>query len=393
MNGTIRVMLLGAMVAAGAIGCKRDGASDSRLHVSGNIEVTDAQVSFKIAGRVDARLVDEGETVSAGQTVAILDSRDLAQQVALREAELAAARAALSELEAGSRPEEIGQAKAAAKASEAKLAELKAGARPQEIAAQAAVVAQAQAELDRRKVEFDRLSTLKAQNRAADIEFEVGKAAYDAAKAVLAQVQERLSLIKAGTRQEVIQQAEADLAGAQQKLAMVEAGPRKEDIAQAKAKVAQAEAARDLARTQLGYATLASPLTGVVMSKNIEPGEYVAPGTPVITVGDLASVWLRAYVNETDLGRVKLNQNVRVTIDAYPGKVYPGRVAFISQQAEFTPKTVQTDKERVKLVYRVKIDLDNAAMELKPGMPADADILLDQFAPAPVHPPTTQAAP
>ena len=100
-------------------------------------------------------------------------------------------------------------------------------------------------------------------------------------------------------------------------------------------------------------------------------------GTPVITVGDLSHVWLRAYVNETDLGRVKLNQKVRVTIDTYPGKDYLGRLSFISQQAEFTPKTVQTEKERVKLVYRVKIDIDNPQMELKPGMPSQADIAVE----------------
>jgi HlyD family secretion protein len=100
----------------------------------------------------------------------------------------------------------------------------------------------------------------------------------------------------------------------------------------------------------------------------------VVPGTPVVTVGELANVWLRAYVDETDLGRVKLGQAVRVTADTYPGKVYAGRLTFIAAQAEFTPKTVQTAKERVKLVYRIKVAIPNPDQELKPGMPADGEV-------------------
>ena len=117
-------------------------------------------------------------------------------------------------------------------------------------------------------------------------------------------------------------------------------------------------------------------MTGVVLSKNIEPGEYVSPGTPVITVGDLSQVWVRAYINETELGKVKVGQKVRVTVDTFPGKYYDGRISFISSQSEFTPKNIQTQKERVKLVYRIKVDIPNPQMELKPGMPADGEIWL-----------------
>ena len=116
-------------------------------------------------------------------------------------------------------------------------------------------------------------------------------------------------------------------------------------------------------------------MSGVVLSKNIEPGEYVNPGTPVITIGDLTNVWVRAYVDARLVGQIRLGQTARVTTDA-PGKVYTGRVGFISQEAEFTPKTVQTEQERVKLVYRMKIDIPNPLGELKPGMPADAEIAL-----------------
>jgi HlyD family secretion protein len=141
------------------------------------------------------------------------------------------------------------------------------------------------------------------------------------------------------------------------------------------ANVKQTDASLALARTRLAYATLSAPISGIVLSKNIEPGEHVVPGTPVVNIADLANVWLRAYISETDLGRVKLGEQVRVTTDTYPGKSYDGRISFISSQAEFTPKSVQTPKERVKLVYRIKVDLQNPSQELKPGMPADAEVL------------------
>lgn len=152
---------------------------------------------------------------------------------------------------------------------------------------------------------------------------------------------------------------------------------REFEIAQAAGAIAEARlkesgAALALAETRLGYAALTNPVAGIVLSKAIEGGEYVFPGTPVVTIGNLEQVWLRAYIDETDLGRVKVGQAARVMTDTYPGKIYPAKVAFISSEAEFTPKNVQTAKERVKLVYRIKIDVANPDMELKPGMPADA---------------------
>ena len=148
---------------------------------------------------------------------------------------------------------------------------------------------------------------------------------------------------------------------AQAQYRLVKEGPRKEDIDQGRAKVEQAKAALQSAETKLGYATVTSPLTGVVLSKNTEPGEYVAAGTPIVTVADIENVWLRAYVDERDLGKrnIVLGTEAEITTDAYPGKVYKGRVSFISSEQEFTPKSVQTNHERVKFVYRIKIDVKN----------------------------------
>ncbi len=294
------------------------------LRVSGNIEMTDAEVSFKIPGRVAERLVSEGETVQAGQLVARLDAGELGQEVALRGAEVRAAAAALAELETGSRPEEIAQAEA--------------------------VVRRTQADVARARADFRRLKTLYAQEN-------VSVQDYDAARTV-------------------VDVTEAKLREAQEQWRLVQKGPRIEKIDRARAQLQQAKEALALAETRFSYSILASPLTGVVLSHHIEPGEYVAAGTPIVTVGAVEQVWLRAYVDETDLGRVKVGQAATVTIDTYPNKAYEGRVSFIASQAEFTPKSVQTEKERVKLVYRIKVTIANPEMELKAGMPADARILL-----------------
>jgi HlyD family secretion protein len=132
----------------------------------------------------------------------------------------------------------------------------------------------------------------------------------------------------------------------------------------------------EISQTQLADTEVYSPISGVVLVKSAEPGEVLAAGTTVLTIGDLEHPWLRAYINETDLGRVKLGQKVKLTTDSYPGKAYWGKISFISSEAEFTPKQIQTKEERVKLVYRIKIDVDNSSRELKNNMPVDAEIML-----------------
>ena len=155
---------------------------------------------------------------------------------------------------------------------------------------------------------------------------------------------------------------------------------QKRDLARTKADADKAnmealKASLDLANTRLGFADLVSPIDGFVLVKSAEAGEVVQVGSTVFTVANLADIWLTAYINETDLGRVKLNQSAEVKTDTYPNKIYKGRISFISQEAEFTPKQIQTTEERVKLVYRIKIQVDNTNLELKPGMPADGYIL------------------
>ncbi|MFA6816430.1 MAG: efflux RND transporter periplasmic adaptor subunit [Lentisphaeria bacterium] len=356
---------------------RHESESDpNRLKVSGNIEVRDAEISFTIAGRVLERVVSEGEMVKAGQVIAQLESDDLRAGVALRDAELRAAQASLAELEAGYRPEEIAQGKAMMQKAQAQLDELLAGSRPEEIAVAEAIVENESVKVAYLKIEFDRQTKLLKAEAISQSAFDCAKSEYESALATLRKGQEQLKLIQEGPRKEKIEQARATFLDAQQKYELLKKGPRQETIEQSRARVEQAVAARTLAEISLNYATIVAPFSGMLLSENIESGEYVVPGTAVVTLGDLENVWIRAYINETDLGRVKQGQAVRVSTDTYPGKIYNGRVSFISSSAEFTPKNVQTTKERVKLVYRIKIDIPNPKMELKPGMPADAEIVL-----------------
>lgn len=345
-----------------------------QIRVSGNIETTEVQMAFKIPGRVVERPVDEGYLLEKNALVAKLDTSDLECNVALRQAEVEAAQAALDALKAGSRPEEKEAAKATLEKAGHALADLEAGSRPQEIVVAEAAVSAAAAEMARLEADLGRATAMFNRNAIARETYDAARAASDVAIEKHRQAVEQLKLVKEGPRKEQIEQARSALAEAKAQYELVMIGPRKEDIEQGRARLRQAEAALKLAETQLGYAEIVTPMKGVVLSKNIEPGEYVAAGTAVVTVGDMENVWLRAYIEEAELGRVKPEQRAWVTTDTHPGKKYEGRVSFIAQEAEFTPKNVQTQKERVKLVYRIKIDIKNPDMELKPGMPADAVI-------------------
>jgi len=376
------IVLLVAVLAVSVVAFlylqKQKEADADNLRVSGNIEVTDAELSFKLPGRVSERLISEGEFAQEGQLVARQDSEEMEQEVALREADLRAAMAVLAELEAGSRPEEIAQSEARVRGAKARLDELLAGSRVQDVAVAEASVRRAEAESERNRLEYERQQQLLEREVISAREFEMAKAAYDVSIARVNEAREQLNLVIEGPRTEEIDRAREALKEAEENLALIRKGPRVETIDQARARADQAGAALGLAKIRLNYSKLYSPLSGVVLSENVEPGEYVSAGTPIVTVGNLENVWLRAFIDEEDLGRVRVGQEVDLTTDTYPGKVYKGRLSFISSEAEFTPKTVQTAKERVKLVYRIKVDVPNVGMELKPGMPADARIILSK---------------
>jgi len=264
---------------------------------------------------------------------------------------------------------------------QANLNDLLAGSRPQEIEQAQAAVTDARTQAEQARLDWDRAQTLYKNDDISKAQYDQTRSRFDSARAVLKQTQEKYALVKEGPRREQIDAARAVLARSQAAVKISEANRleiqrREQDLATRRAEVQRAKAQLGVTESQLEDTAVSSPIDGVVLVKSAEVGEVLAAGTTVVAIGDMDHPWLRGYINETDLGRVKLGQKVSVTSDSFPGKAYQGRISFIASQAEFTPKQIQTPQERVKLVYRIKIDVENPNRELKSNMPVDAVIQL-----------------
>jgi HlyD family secretion protein len=353
--------------------------------VSGNIELTEVDIAFKTAGRLIERTVDEGDAVKKGMVVARLDRDQLLQQRASQVAALQTAEAQLAESRSAAEWQRSTMAadldvrRSDLSSAQSHLLEMRNGSRPEEIQQASASVEAAQAEYDSAKKDWDRAQTLFKSDDISRAQYDQYRKAMDAATANLKQSSEHSSLVKAGNRSEEIESATAQEAKARASLKMGEANSlelqrREQDIMARQGDIDRTKAQIVLIDSQLSDTIAIAPVSGVVLVKAADVGEVLAPGTSVLTVGDIDHPWLRAYIAETALGRVKLGSKVKVTTDSSPGKIYDGRVSFISSEAEFTPKQIQSTDERVKLVYRIKIDIDNPLHELKSNMPADAEI-------------------
>ena len=367
----------------------RETVEKGNILVSGTIELTEVDCAFKVSGMIEELRFDEGDFVKQGDLIARLDDRELRDRRNKAEASLRTEESRVRQLLISIKHEErksrglIAQARANLAAAQARLKELLAGSRPQEIEEARAEMDRASSELQKLILEWERAQRLYGTESISKREWDAAKAAFEMAQAQYERARERYDLVKEGPRKETIEAARSKEAEARAALQVAEATTfkveeLKQELETTRAQVEAARSEVDLAETLLSEARLYAPLSGMVLSKNMERGEIALPGSSVLTLGDLKKVWLRAYVNETDLGRIKLGQAAKVFTDTYPGKAYPGRLAFISDQAEFTPKQIQTQEERVKLVYRVKIDIDNPHMELKSGMPADARIITEE---------------
>ena len=388
-----RILILVVVLAAAGAGvyALRGGGKtpEGRLMVSGNIELTEVNIAFKTAGRLIERSVDEGDNVKKGQVVARLDRDQLNAQrerdtasVASSEAQLVQARTSV-DLQRATLAADIETKRADLAGAEAKLSEMKNGARPQEKLDAHAAVESAAAERDRAQRDWERAQTLYKNDDISTAQYDQYRRNFESADAAWKQAKEREDLVLAGPRAEQISAQVARVERSRGALKMAEANAlelkrREEEIATRRAEIVRSKASVALIDTQLNDTVAVSPVDGVVLVKAADVGEILAPGTTVVTVGDIDHPWLRGYINETDLGKVKIGAKVRVTSDSSKDKVYNGRVSFISDQAEFTPKQIQTQQERVKLVYRIKIDVENPGRELKSNMPVDAEILLGQ---------------
>ena len=321
------LILLAAAIAAGLYYYPRlakKPESVNQITLSGNIEAHESLVGFKVAGRIVELPVEEGQQIEQGALLARLEDADTKQKVQIDEASV--------------------------RVRESDLALTLAGTRQQELKASQQTMIDAQADLDEKKLDNDRAQRLFAKDEVSAQDRDLAATALKRADAIFKAAEQRYN--------EAVE------------------GSRKEDIAIAQANLKEAGANLKLSQVNLSYTTLRAPSNGVITVRQAELGEVVAPGTPVVTIADLDHIWLRAYLAETDLGSIHWGQEATVTTDTYPGKQYHGRISFIASDAEFTPKSVQTNQERVTLVYRIKIDIDNPNHELKPGMPADAHITL-----------------
>ncbi len=391
MKKRVLILVVVLAVAGAAVYAFRGSgkAPDNRLMISGNIELDEVNIAFKTAGRLTERSVDEGDAVKKGQVLARLDRDQLLAQreretagLASSESQLVQAQTAV-ELQRASLAADIATRQADLSSMEARLAELRNGSRPEEKLDAKAAVDNAGSELDRARKDWDRAQTLYKNDDISTAQFDQYRNRFESAQAVMKQVQERAALVDAGPRVEQVnaQRGQVERAHGAVKMAQansLELKRREQDIPTRRAEIARSKANISLIDSQLSDTIAMAPVDGVVLMKAVDVGEVVAPGTTIVTVGDIDHPWVRGYINETDLGKVKIGSKVRVTTDTYPGKVYNGRVAFIASQAEFTPKQIQTQQERVKLVYRVKIEVENPGRELKANMPADAEILLGQ---------------
>lgn len=297
-------------------------AHSDRLELTGNVEVRQVNLAFKVAGRIDRLAVDEGDEVAAGTVLASLDKRYFEDAIRGAEAQVAQQQAVVDRLEHGTRPEEVDQAKA--------------------------LVAEREAMVENASVVYRRQSELRQKGVAS-------QQAYDDAAATLRQTQ-------------------AQLRSARQALILAEIGPREEDIAEGRASLQAAQAALIQAQRDLEDAELVAPSQGTILSRAREVGAITQAGETVYVLSLTSPVWVRSYVSEPDLGRIQPGMKVELRSDTAGTPVYLGTIGFISPTAEFTPKTVETRELRTALVYRLRIVVDNPDGALRQGMPVTITI-------------------
>nr|WP_320012593.1 HlyD family efflux transporter periplasmic adaptor subunit [uncultured Desulfobulbus sp.] len=303
-------------------GGKDNGENDKEINLFGNVDIREVQLAFEDGGRVARLLVDEGEEVAANQVVAELDATRYALEVERLSSLVDAQKEVVAKLEQGSRPQEIAKARAGLDSAKASLKEA--------------------------RLYLDRVQVLRVTNRISQQEVDSAKAK--------------------------VETLEASVRAAQEELSLVIEGPRKQDIKSGQATLQALIAARDLARQRLADIKLRAPVAGVIRSRIVEMGAIVSAGSPVFTLALTNPRYVRAYVNEPDLGKLRSGMKAQIFSDSYPDKSYQGWVGFIASTAEFTPKTVETTELRTKLVYRARVLVCDSEKELRLGMPVTVSV-------------------
>lgn len=303
------------VIVVAALACHR--APRQEIEGTGTVEVVEIDVSPMLPARVTRVWVEEGARVRAGDTLVALTQATTRSDIDARRARVSAAQAQLRELEAGARPAEIQRA----------AAELRA----------------AEADATRTAADLERLEPLARQGTVSAQQLDAARAAAGSAAGRRDAARQALRLLREGTRPERVQAARAEVSNARAALAAAES------------------TASDL--------VLTAPATGVVLGRYVEPGEVLAPGETALTVGETARPWVRIYVDQRALPRIRVGDPATATLDAYPARPFPGRVVAINDKAEFTPRVALTEEERNDLLFGVKVELADTTGMLKPGLP------------------------
>ncbi|MFP4497649.1 MAG: efflux RND transporter periplasmic adaptor subunit [Vulcanimicrobiota bacterium] len=393
---------------------------------SGVVEVTTYNMSFEARGRIEKIYAKEGQAVKKGDLLAILDQEPFQAQYKRARAKLAGAEANLDNLLAGPRPNEIEQARAQLRGARAELEKLqngptaneleqarasmlsawqqynlmKSGYRQEDVSSAGNQLESARSNMETVKRNYERYRNLYEIGAVSAQSYETHKNQYEVALAnyenarqqykkmqsgfrppEVKQVYEQYKAQKArydemltGTRPEIISKAKTQVDYWENQVQLMLEGPRKQEVKAARERVQEAEAGVELATNQLKNSKIHAPADGVVVTVNFEDSETIGPGIPVVSINDLANPWVYIFLPETLFGKVNLNEPAVATVDSFPGEEFQGKVTRIYEKAEFTPKFIQTHRERVNLVFRTKVQVENPGLKLKPGMPADVVI-------------------
>ena len=337
---------------------------------AGTVEARAVTVASRSGGRVKQVLVHEGDRVQPNQPLIVLEPGDLEAQRAIASAQLEQAKAALDKLEKGSRPEEIAQAKARAAGAQAALAESRHGSRVEEVAGAEARVVSAQALVDKAQLDADRSHRLLASQAVPKAEADAADTALRTAKAQRDAQQKILDQFRAGARVEQKAQAAARAQEAQAAANLVIAGPRVEDMRAASAQVTAAQARVDQLGIMIDELTIRAPAIARVESLDLRPGDLLAPNAPAATLLEDDQLYLRLYVPETQIGRVKVGDEVPISVDSFPDRTFKAKVEHINARGEFSPRNLQTADERADQVFAVRITLIEGKEQLRAGMAA-----------------------
>lgn len=326
-------LLLVLAIGAGMWALTRPTVDNSTLTLYGNVDIRQISLAFEGSDRVAQMHVEEGDKVKAGQVLATLDTRTLTLQLAQAQAQLAVQEQGLLKLQNGSRPEEVQQSDAQ--------------------------VAAARAQADLAAQQLSRLRQIAATTGGRGVSRQ--------------EIDSAVSQLK-------VAQAELENRRKAQRLAQI--GPREEDVAQARASLGAARAERELLQHRIDLAELKAPRDATIRARLLEPGDMASPQRAAYTLAITDPKWIRAYVNETQLGHIRSGMQANVYTDSFPDAPVSGKIGYISSVAEFTPKSVQTEDLRTDLVYEVRILVDDGQDRLRLGMPATVRIALDGDAPA-----------